>query len=386
LKITDVNAICIEVPFAEGLRTVEDLELFQKADRYTLVKLSTDEGIIGIGAQDVTDPSWCDYIEERVKPVLLNQVIEPFYVERFARYFRSQPFGTQVSPRPCCVEMALWDIIGKKANLPVYKLLGAYQDRVKAYASVLEEYPQWNDDKWVKFVDKLVAEGFKAIKLHIGYLWPDPEKILNVVKKIRESVGYEIDLMVDAMQAWVPQPLYDFSAALKYARGLEKYEVLWLEEPLPHFNNPELSARLCDAVDIPIAGGGAMFGYHTYQTVLEKNALDIVQPDVMHAGGILEVRRIAFLAEAYGKTCVPHFWGPGVGLAATLQVIGSTNIPWVEYCYHPPAFTAEVRDSMLSSPIRIDKDGYVKIPQKPGLGVELNDQYVRQHTLPRRAK
>jgi D-galactarolactone cycloisomerase len=172
---------------------------------------------------------------------------------------------------------------------------------------------------------------------------------------------------------------------LAYARGLEKYEVLWLEEPLPHFNNLDLGAKLCHAVDIPIAGGGALFGYHTYKTVMEKNALDIVQPDVMHAGGILEVRRIAFLAESYGKLCVPHFWGTGVGLAATLQVIGSTNIPWVEYCYHPPAFDYCSRDAMLTEPIKIDKDGYVEIPKKPGLGVELNDKFVEDHTLPKLA-
>jgi len=101
----------------------------------------------------------------------------------------------------------------------------------------------------------------------------------------------------------------------------------------------------------------------------------------MHAGGISDVRRIAFLAEAYGKLCIPHFWGPGIGLAATLQVIGSTNIPWLEYCYHPPAFSFEVRDSMLSKPINIDKNGYVEIPKKPGLGVELNEEFIEKHIL-----
>jgi L-alanine-DL-glutamate epimerase-like enolase superfamily enzyme len=277
--------------------------------------------------------------------------------------------------------MALWDAIGKKANLPVYKLLGSFQDRVKAYASVLEEYPLWKAEKWVKFVERLFSEGFKAAKLHIGWMWPDVNDVLNVVRLIRKTVGYDLDLMVDAMQAWVPQPLYDLQATLKYARGLEKYEVLWLEEPLPHFNNLDLSAELCDSVDIPIAGGGAMFGFHTYKTVLEKNALDIVQPDVMHAGGISEVRRIAFLAETYGKLCIPHFWGPGIALAATLQVIGSTNIPWVEYCYHPPAFGFEVRDAMLREPITIDKNGYVEVPKKPGIGIELNEEFIEKHTV-----
>ncbi|MEM3641544.1 MAG: mandelate racemase/muconate lactonizing enzyme family protein, partial [Candidatus Bathyarchaeia archaeon] len=312
MKITDLKAYCVEMPFKEpGLRVAheENPEKIIKSEKFTLVKIFTDEGITGFGVQDVPYQWFCEYLEKQVKPYLINQVVEPFYIEKFVRYFRPQPFGTKVSPRPCCVEIALWDCIGKKAGLPIYKILGAYQDKVKAYASVLEEYPLWNAEKWVKFVESIFKEGFKAVKLHIGWMWPDPRKVINVVKKIRETVGYDVDLMVDAMQAWVPQPLYDFRTALKYARELEKYEVLWLEEPLPHFNNPELSAKLCEAVDIPIAGGGAMFGFHTYKTVLEKGALDIVQPDVMHAGGILEVRRIAFLAEAYGKQCIPHFWG-----------------------------------------------------------------------------
>jgi L-alanine-DL-glutamate epimerase-like enolase superfamily enzyme len=101
----------------------------------------------------------------------------------------------------------------------------------------------------------------------------------------------------------------------------------------------------------------------------------------MHAGGILEVRRIAFLAETYGKLCIPHFFGPGIALAATLQVIGSTNIPWVEYCYHPPAISTEIRDAMLKEPIKIGRDGYVEVPKKPGIGIELNEDFIEKHTI-----
>lgn len=383
MEITNLKAYCVEIPLAEpGIRIAhKDPKVVQKIERFTLVKIFTDEGIIGIGAQDVDDPWWCNYIEKYVKPFLMNQVVEPYYIEKFVRYLRSQPFGTAVSPRPCCTEMALWDAVGKSVGLPVYKLLGAYQDKVKAYVSVLEEYPLWTAQKWARFTERFLSEGFRAIKLHIGWMWPNPSKVLDVIKVIRDTVSDEMEIMVDAMQAWSSHPLYDFSTALKYAKGLEKYDVLWLEEPLPHFNNPELSAKLCGMVNIPIAGGGAMFGLHTYKTLLDKDALDIVQPDVMHAGGILEVRRIALLAEMYGKLCIPHFWGPGIGLAATLQVIGSTNIPWLEYCYHPPAWSVEVRDSMLRQPIRIDKNGYVEIPQKPGLGIELNEEFLEKHTV-----
>lgn len=127
------------------------------------------------------------------------------------------------------------------------------------------------------------------------------------MKSIRNDLGDKIEFMIDVMQAWVPHP-YDFYSALKLARGLEENNVIWLEEPLPHYNNPELSARLCQSVNIEIAGGVAMSGWPAYKHLLEKGAPDIVQPDVQYAGGISEVRKIAFLAEAYGKRCIPHFF------------------------------------------------------------------------------
>jgi L-alanine-DL-glutamate epimerase-like enolase superfamily enzyme len=384
MKITDMKCCLVEVPFGKsGLRTARTKPpgLVQRSERFCLVRIYTDEKIVGIGAQDVDDLGWCDNVERIVKPVLMKQIVEPYYVEKFANYLRAPSFGTGLNPRPCCVELALWDLIGKKADLPVYKVLGACQDRVKAYASVLEPYPIMSPQKWTEYIRRIDKEGFQAVKLHIGWLWPKPDKILEVVRSVRKRLGYELGIMIDTTQAWTPNPKYDLETAIRLARGLEEYGALWLEEPLPHLNNPEVSARLCDAVDIPIAGGGAMFGYQKFRTVLEKGALDIVQPDVTHGGGILEVKRIAFLAENYGKVCSPHYWGYGVGLAATLQLLGSTNIPWLEYPHHPPAFTYQIRDSMLTAPIVIDKEGYVDIPKQPGIGVALNEQFIRKHTI-----
>ena len=382
MKIKDIKISNVEVPLSEpGFCDARAPDRVRKKWRFNLLKLFTDEGIVGIGVQDVPYPEWGKIVERTMKPFLVNQIVEPFYIEKFIRFIRTQPFGTYLSPRPCAIEIALWDAVGKKAKLPVYKLFGAYQDKVKAYASTLEEYPLWNAKKWCKFTENILEEGFKAIKLHIGLLWQDPHKVIDVIKIMRDKLGYDFDIMIDAMQAWKPNPLYDLKTAIKYARGLEKYECAWLEESLPHFNNPDLSAQLCNAVDIPIAGGGAMFGLHTYKTILEKGALDIVQPDVMHAGGLQEVRRIALLAEAYGRQCIPHSSGVGIMLAATLQVIGSSNIPWLEYRYHPPAISVEARDCMLKKPIKINADGYVEVPKGPGLGIEINEEIVEKSTV-----
>jgi L-alanine-DL-glutamate epimerase-like enolase superfamily enzyme len=379
MKITDIKADYYQVPLSKSVRMATAPDKTSDKWSFTLVKVFTDEDIIGIGVQDVHFPEWAKYVERTYKPILLNEIVEPYYVEKFARYLRYT--GPQFpSPRACAIEIALWDIIGKKAKLPIYKLFGAYQDKVKAYASILEPYPLWGPKQWTKFAKQLVDEGFKGLKFHIGALWPNPNNIIEVVKDIRENLGYDFDIMIDAMQAWTDHSIYDLHSSIKYANGLEKYEVAWLEEPLNHFYNPDLSSQLCRIVDMPIAGGGAMFGLQHYKTVLETGALDIVQPDVMH-NGMMEVRRIALLAESMGKVCVPHYFGVGVSLAATLQVIGSTDIGWVEYPYSPPSHTVESRDAMMKKPIKIDKDGYVEIPKGPGLGIELNEVFLEKYVV-----
>ena len=132
---------------------------------------------------------------------------------------------------------------------------------------------------------------------------------------------------------------------------------------------------------VPFTGGGAMNGWYNFKTLLEKKALDIVQPDVQHVGGISETKRVAVLAEAYGRGFEPHMWGVGIALAANLQILGCTQSRWLEYCYHPPYWTVEKRDCMLNEPIRIDGNGMVRIPDGPGLGIELNEEFIERYAI-----
>ncbi|MBW2120988.1 MAG: mandelate racemase/muconate lactonizing enzyme family protein, partial [Deltaproteobacteria bacterium] len=353
MRIVDIRCHVIELPFSQEFQAAHSTTPMRSFQEY-LVEVLTDEGITGIGSSWFYRliPNWQRYLEESVKPFLLEEIRDPCSIEEFVTHFRVMPFGIESSPRPSCIELALWDIVGKRAQLPVYRLLGGKRNKVKAYASVLEPYPPFSTDQWVDFVKRIHEEGFKAIKLHIGARYDDPKSILDVVEAIRAELGDTIEIMIDVMQAWLPRG-YDFASALELARGLEKYEVRWLEEPLPHSNNPALSARLCDAVDIEIAGGGAMFGWPAYRNLLASGALDIVQPDVQFAGGISEVRKIAFLAEIYGRRCIPHFFGTGLALAATLHACSLIDSPYVEYPYHPPYITPEIRDAILDDPIRI---------------------------------
>jgi len=375
MKVVDMKCHVVEIPFSKAIRVSHSEEPARCYHIY-LIELLTDEGITGIGdASFYTGVShWEKYLETYVKPFLLQEIVDPCSIEKFVSHFRVKPPGAGISPRPSCVEMALWDIIGKKAGLPIYKLLGGNKTRFKAYASVLQ-VQTYTVKEWVELAREITRKGFRAVKMHLGGMGEGVQHVLDVVKAVRDDLGPEIDLMVDAQQTWNPHPI-EFRSALKLARGLEEYDVMWLEEPLPHLNNPDLSARLCDAVDIEIAGGGSMFGWPAYKNLLEKGALDIVQPDVTFVGGISEIRKIAFLAEAYGRRCVPHFsFGSDLGFAATLHACSAIESPYVEYLYHPPYITEEVRNALSANPIKLSKDGYVEVPEGPGLGVALKESW-----------
>lgn len=349
---------------------------------YLLVKIVTDEGIVGIGGQmpkgKIDAINSARYINEVMKPFLIQEIVEPFYIGKLVKEYCTRP--PSLTRFPSCIEMALWDAVGKAAGQPVYKLLGATKDKVKAYATVPHEYPDWTANKWVDMAEKVYEDGFRAIKLEIssGKSIADVKNDIEIVRAIKDTVENRMDIMVDAESGWVTNT-YSFRTALKLAKGLEKIDVVFLEEPIHHISNPDLSAKLAAAVDIPIAGGGQITYSHHFKTLLEKHSLDIVQPDVENIGGISETRKVALLAEAYGQVCICHSFGPGLLLPATLQVAGSTNIPYVECVYYPPVITKEIRDSILMEPLNLEKDGCLKIPNKPGLGVELNEETVTKY-------
>jgi len=384
LRITDFEASYLEIPFAEpGMRSIA--YGVKKSWGFTLVKIFTDEDIVGIGGQVSTMPGgkyFSKILKAAMKPLLMERIIDPHKVGLFSAYLRSLRPSSNLSPRPCSVEMALWDIIGKSAKKPIYKLLGARQDKVKAYLNATTKAPRWEPDEIASFAIKNLEGGFRAIKTNI-YNATEVQKDIDCVKAIRAAVGDEMEIMVDAQASESPWGIRNFSypMALKIARELERLNCLWLEDIIPYRLNPELCKRFAAEVDILIASGGQLFGAHTFEMLMKENVLDVVQPDVMNVGGISELVKVAFLAEMYNKMCCPHTgYVPGLVTAATLQAAGATNIPYVENILEPYA-TIEVRDSIMTEPIEIGKDGFIRIPQKPGIGVELSEKNVDRFTV-----
>ncbi|MEM2905378.1 MAG: mandelate racemase/muconate lactonizing enzyme family protein [Candidatus Bathyarchaeia archaeon] len=369
MRITNVESVSVRMPRTEADEALR--EKYQYVPKFFdagLLRVSTDEGITGYGF------SWLDpgYVERSLKPALLGR--DPLSIEQLL----------EERVLPAVAEHALWDIAGKAARQPVYKLLGGHKDKVRAYVTCVwagkPDQTSVTPEQQAKDAVHYLENGFKGIKIRS---WrPKPEQDLDAAKAVRDAVGDEMSIMVDRT-AHHPGWVWDHHTALKMARGYEKYDVAWLEEPLDR-NDLDGLAELSRAVDIPITGGEAEHGIYRFKEILEKRSLDIVQPDAYTSGGILTVKKIASIAEAFGKPCILH-GSNGFGLAAPLQAIGALpNCPWLEVAIVSPPFLPweqwePLTPLLKGGPLFNVEDGYVKLPDRPGLGVDLDEEALKRY-------
>jgi len=336
----------------------------------TIVKVFTDEDIVGIGSPGY---SISPLIESWIKPQLIGK--DPFALEQHARIFENAGTGWGV-------EIALWDIIGKACGQPVYKLWGGYRDRVPAYASFIEvSSPRQRGDD----VTAIQDAGWRAAKLRIHSQGIRDD--LAQVEAVRLACGNEFTLLVDANQAQQPgtlQPeqgvVWRYERALQTARELHRLGVYWLEEPLGRYDFDNL-ARLTDAVEILIAGGENNVGLHEYRWLIERNCYDVLQPEAMVGETLSQIRKACGYAEMHNKLCAPHHGGGGLGFVAHLHLCASLrNCPFVEVFHDPGGFSSDLFQWYLAEPIALDpSDGCMALPQKPGLGVELDEEKISRY-------
>ncbi len=336
----------------------------------TVVKVFTDEGIVGLGSPGYAASP---VIENWLKPQLLGQ--DPFALERHARLFR-------MANAAWGLEIALWDIIGKACGQPLYKLWGGYRDRVPAYASFIEvRTPQ----RRAEDVAARRAEGWRAVKLRL-HEWTMAEDLAQV-EAVRRAVGDDYTLLVDANQAQqpgtpqpAPSPIWTYERALRTARELERLGVYWLEEPLDRYDLDGLT-RLCAAVEILIAGGENNRGLHEYRWLIERDCYDVLQPEAMVGETMTQIRKACALAELHHKLCAPHHGGGGLGFVAHLHLCAAIpNCPFVEVFHDTPGMSSDAFQWYLAEPIRLDPaDGCMPVPQRPGLGVELDEDKLRRY-------
>jgi L-alanine-DL-glutamate epimerase-like enolase superfamily enzyme len=273
------------------------------------------------------------------------------------------------------LEVALWDILGQVAGLPVATLLGGALDRIPVYASTgVAMEPAERAESALA----LRSAGFRALKLRIDR--NRPAEGLAAVAAVREAVGSSMEIMVDLNQSW--RMVGDLSSALdgpavrRIVERLAELDVFWVEEPLPYTDRAGLAA-LRAGTGVRVAGGEMLDSTEAVLAHLDQDLLDVYQTDVVLALGISRARTIGELALLRHRSFTPHTWTNGIGLLANLHVVaGIGGGPYLEFPHDPPGWTPARRDFMLAEPITVDADGCLPVPDRPGIGAVLDEDAV----------
>ena len=348
-----------------------------------LCLINTDEGIKGIGeAYYYGGPSKvvAGFMRDVYGPALVGRDPLDTSILWDLLYNRTRDQGTKGLPicALSAIDIALWDIKGKALGLPVYKLLGgAYRDKALVYATGLFE-SQSDPDKKRALVEEALGykkDGFPAMKLKVGY---GVERDVEYVKTIREAIGRDLKLIIDANRA------YTVPEAIQLAREVNGYKISWFESPLPPEDIDGL-LELKQKSPIPIAGGKDEFTRYGFRDLIVRRAVDIIEPNLGAAGGFTEMMKILTLASTWNIQLTPYVRNTNVGLAASLQFFAtlppfpdrrypSENYFEVDRSPHP------FRESVIQEKLLI-KDGHIAIPQKPGLGITLDWDIIKKYQV-----
>lgn len=380
MKIRDVRTTHVQVARRESLWSATHQYVHRtlraRSHRSALiVEVETDDGLVGVGQASISPgPAGTTQavIEQELRPYLIGE--DPSFIEGlWARMYRGTlQHGRRgiVIAAMSGVDIALWDLQGKALGQPIYKLLGAYRDRVDAYASAGWYAEGKTVDDLSSEVRALMEQGYRAVKIKIGALPVNED--LGRIRAAREGVGPSRALMVDANRS------YDPKTALRMARRLEEFDVAFFEEPVSP-DDPDGSAFVAAGTTIPIAGYETEVTRFGYRELIQRRAVDVVQPDVIWAGGISEARKIAEMASAWGLPYIPHSFGSPLTLVANLHLVASLdNGQSVEVdCTDNP-----LMDGLLLDCPTIGLDGQIPLPSGPGLGVELNRAFIEDYRVP----
>ena len=359
IRLTGLSGGTVEGGWSEELTPEDDIN--------TIVEVITDGGPVGIGSA-MTNKALVEAAVKLLQPFVIGErADEPARVsEKLRQNTFWQGRGGAVEHAISGIDIALWDLFGKVCNQPVARLLGGYyRDRIKPYGSLLFDEPQPLREK----LQKAVARGFKAIKLGwrpFGRRDRRTDELL--ISTARDAVGPDVELMVDAGGSDAYWP-HGYKWALRTAQMLADYDVVWFEEALP----PDDLAGFIElrrASPIPIATGEVFTRRQSFRPFLDQHAIDIIQPDCTKCGGLTEAWRIAWMAYENNIRWVPHGWNTAIGLAADLQLAAAMPVAsYVEFLTPSPYM-----DDLVAEPFRPDAEGFLRISDKPGLGIALNPE------------
>jgi L-alanine-DL-glutamate epimerase-like enolase superfamily enzyme len=339
-----------------------------------VLQIETDEGVVGVSSTGYAAASVYPYVESVLAPAVVGE--DPFrtdwlWEKMFRRSIGWAREGVS-SSAISLIDVALWDLKGKALNQPVYNLLGGKtKDKIRVYASHLYVYASERADPDLGLLREEAAiyvdQGFTAVKQRFGFgPWDGIEgmrKNRALVKTLRESIGDDIELMVDCCRS------FDADYAIKMARMVEDFDLAWLEEPVqPHNHAGYVKVR--QAASMPISGGENEYSKHAFRRWAEMGCADIWQPDINRAAGVTEVQKIVHMAASFDIPVIPHGgWASNFHL-----VMASNNIPMAEY------FPREEGSVEVFSGAPVAENGYIELSDKPGFGLELNEDVLGKYT------
>lgn len=361
MKITSVRTYLVDA----GLR------------EWLLVRIQTDEGVEGVGEGSLEGKS--EAVAAAIGELaryLVGQDASRIRHHWEVMYRAFWKGGPVLSSALSAVEIALWDSAGKALGVPIYRLLGgAVRDRLRAYTHAFGETPA----QLAAQGKELVARGWNALKVGTfvagwfgGTLerrWPD--QVVARVGALREAVGPDVDILFDCHGRLTP------TQAVMLARELEPFKLFWYEEPVPP-EGPEDLPWVASKVNIPLATGERSYLKSGFRGILERGGVAYLQPDVCHAGGILEVYQIGAMAAAYSVLMAPHNPLGPVATAACIQLTAALPNFAIQEVWQDTDVPVPWRDALVKHNIEI-KDGFFQLPTRPGLGVEIDWEVAAAH-------
>ena len=355
MKITEVQLLeTLYIPFRQMADAINVLPTIVP---FSVIKISTDEGVTGIGPiyGGALDKA---IIEGTLKPQVLGE--DPLNTERiwekmYWATLQSGRRGIMVSAIST-MDIAIWDLKGRILNQPIHKLLGGHRDTVPSYGSGVNL--NYTTEELLKEMTGYVKKGFKMLKMKIGRR--DPNEDLERVRLVKEAVGSKIDLALDVNNGW------SVKTAIRMATKLEKYDIYWLEEPILADEIGNL-VKLAKETSIPIAVGENHYTKWEFKELMEQGAVEIVQADIGKCGGVTEFIKIAAIADAYGLPVCPHH----TEYVDAHLVAAIPNGLFHEYIHE---FSAPI-GRVFVDPMQ-PENGEISPPDKPGFGLELNEEVI----------
>ncbi|SDX74333.1 mandelate racemase/muconate lactonizing enzyme family protein [Paenibacillus sp. CF384] len=364
MKIVSAQSFILHVPITPPITDAINVATHWGV---TGIKIQTDEGITGYGYTGTTakgDEMIADTIDRYYAPVLIGK--DPTMIKQIWDELRFGPMhwigrAGITHMALAAVDIALWDIVSKAANLPLWKYLGGHKpEKIKAY-NTNGGWLNWSKERLLSDIAGIVDQGFTAVKMKVGK--PDPREDFDRVQAVRKAIGDDIGLMIDVNQQW------NITTAMTWGKKLEQFDLMWLEEPL----NPDDVAghrKLADELNVPIALGEHVYNKYAFRDYIHQGAVEYVQVDVTRVAGITEWLQVAGLAASYDLPICPHVGDMGQIhqhlVASTSNAIMLEYIPWIRHIFEEPATVV---------------DGFYTLPQQPGASTTILPRYFDEYRI-----